>query len=152
MSGGTLDVLWALFGKEERSSREYAVIANSGGEEQRRTFDDYIRASSAGNPPPEGQRGADALPWVTVSGWALETGRWIGVSVMEPADRRSHGGRRDHSGRAVVPTRFFLVQQDGPGQPDHSYLTLFQAVDGITLPAGRAGEHPEGAAAARQAR
>ncbi|MEU3461111.1 hypothetical protein ABZ721_14275 [Streptomyces sp. NPDC006733] len=122
------DVLWAWFGKENRSLSDYGVLANSGGRDKRQLFEDYIRDASPGNPPPEEHKGADGLPWVSIRGWTQETSQWIGVSIMEMSDLR------DHSGRAVVPTRYFLLRQERPALYTYPYCSLYQAVQNIALP------------------
>lgn len=124
----TVGALWAWMGKEDGSLADYEVLHNSGGRERRRIFDQYIREGSPGNPPADGVTGHDALPWITVSGWYLQTQQWIGLSVLERSDRR------DHSGRRVYPTRFYLFPYDQLARHDCTFRGLYEAVQELELP------------------
>ncbi|WP_240136056.1 hypothetical protein [Streptomyces sp. MUM 178J] len=123
-----VEALWAWFGKEPGSRREYSVLHCSGGPDKARVFEGYIRSSAPGNPPTGVHAGGDRLPWITVNGRTGQGERWIGVSCMENSKSVDGGGR------AIVPTRYFMMQYDDTVPCGATYLTLWDAVETLPLP------------------
>ena len=124
----TVGALWAYFGKEAGSARDYEVLHNSGGAGRQQQFTEFVQSSSPGNPPPEHLTGPEALPWITVHGWTMADTQWVGVSVME------FTALRDRDSRAVAATRFFLMPYEGLRPCAPGYAALYDAVRGKELP------------------
>ncbi|WP_267242135.1 hypothetical protein [Streptomyces sp. PR69] len=123
-----VEALWAWYGKEPGSRREYSVLHCSGGPDKARVFESYIKSSAPGNPPAGSHPGGDRLPWITVNGRTGQGERWIGISCLE------HSKSIDGGGRVISPTRYFMMQYEETAPCGVTFLALWNAVETLLLP------------------
>ncbi|WP_055690730.1 hypothetical protein [Streptomyces prasinus] len=123
----TVEALWAWYGKEAGSLAEYDVLHCTGGAPRRAMFSKYIITASLGNPP-SAAAAQDRLPWISVVGLPFTDQLWTGISVMETSTLR------DGANRAVVPTRYLLMDSAELVRRRVEYTTLWDAVAPVRLP------------------
>ncbi|SDD14584.1 hypothetical protein [Streptomyces prasinopilosus] len=123
----TVEALWAWYGKEAGSLAEYDVLHCTGGAPRRAVFSEYIITASLGNPPPA-TAARDRLPWISVVGLPFTDQLWTGIAVMETSTLR------DGANRAVVPTRYLLMDSAELVRRRVEYTTLWDAVAPVRLP------------------
>ncbi|MCO6716799.1 hypothetical protein, partial [Streptomyces sp. CHB19.2] len=70
----------------------------------------------------------DRLPWISVVGLPFTDQLWTGISVMETSTLR------DGANRAVVPTRYLLMDSAELVRRRVEYTTLWDAVAPVRLP------------------
>lgn len=126
---------WALWGKAPGTRDDYSVLACSPEPFSRADFSKILTRFSAGTP---GTRsvGPGALPWVTLSWVGVDDGLQVGIAIMTATDQV------DGVGRPITQTSYFCVPYHELAGAQVSYLSLYEAVRGLPLPAADGGMIP----------
>jgi hypothetical protein len=118
---------WAYVGKAP-ATLAYDILATSGGDTD---FGGYVGRYATGSPKSGMSPDAPgAPPWVTFGPMVSPSDEiLISVSVQEPAQDR------DQSGRPISPQRLFLIRYADIADVGGSYLSLWEALQDVGLPA-----------------
>ena len=123
MSKGYVTADWAWMSKRP-GSIEYGVVAASA------DVDGYIRRYVTGAPnssfPPDSPGG---VPWVTFGPFTNTAEPLFSITVLDQQDER------DHAGRQIFPSRFFLLRYRDIAVAGASYQRLWETIGKVKLPA-----------------
>jgi hypothetical protein len=120
---------WALWGKPPGTRDDYSVLACSPEPFSRSDFGTILTRFSAGTPATR-SGGPGSLPWVTVSWVGVDDGLQIGIAIAKATDQV------DGVGRPINQTSYFCVPYNDLAGSQVSYLSLYEAVRDLSLPAG----------------
>lgn len=126
---------WALWGKAPGTRDDYSVLACSPEPFSRADFGKILTRFSAGNPGTR-SAGPGALPWVTLSWVGVDDGLQVGIAITTATDQV------DGVGRPITQTSYFCVPYHELAGAQVSYLSLYEAVRGLPLPAAGGGMIP----------
>lgn len=127
MANRQISAEWAWVSKKPGSSRDYGVLAASGGQTDVRQ---YVGVYVTGVPSPGVPPGSPGTPpWVTLGSFVASTGKPL-VSLL--VQDRARG--RDQANRPIWPYCLLLFSFDDLAATDASYQTLWHAVQKVHLP------------------